>query len=248
MSLRHDGPLTTAIVLAGGLGTRLRSVVSDVPKPMAPILGRPFLEHQLDYWISQGITRFILSVGFRAEIIRKHFGDNYRGASISYAVEDMPLGTGGAALHAAHLLDIEREFLLLNGDTFFEMNLQRFLSAHRDNQAAWSIALFHANESGRYMGLKLTKDGRVEELNDGSCNAGDLANAGVYIVQPSELEKLRKTAHQRPLSLEAELLPILLKGGARVFGCLFDGSFIDIGVPADYARASMLIKGQNDHY
>jgi len=247
MSLRHDGPLTTAIVLAGGLGTRLRSVVSDVPKPMAPILGRPFLEHQLDYWISQGITRFILSVGFRAEIIRKHFGDNYRGASISYAVEDMLLGTGGAALHAAQLLDIEREFLLLNGDTFFEMNLQRFLSAHRDNQAAWSIALFRANESGRYMGLKLTKDGRVEELNDVSCNLGDLANAGVYIVQPSELEKLRKTNHQRPLSLEAELLPILLKDGARVFGCLFDGSFIDIGVPADYARASMLIAGQNDH-
>lgn len=88
-----------AIILAGGLGTRLRSVVSDVPKPMAVVGGRPFLSHLMDYWISQGVDGFILSVGYKAEVLQKYFGERYNGIPLFYVVEDRPLGTGGGCWH-----------------------------------------------------------------------------------------------------------------------------------------------------
>ena len=87
--------VTTAIILAGGLGTRLRETVPNLPKPMVPIHNRPFLEHQMDYWIEQGITQFILSVGYLKDIIINHFGNSYKGVSIDYAIDTSPLGTGG---------------------------------------------------------------------------------------------------------------------------------------------------------
>ena len=98
MSSARSSTPTEAVILAGGLGTRLREVVSDVPKPMAPVNGRPFLEHQMDFYAAQGITHFVLSVGYLAEVITKHFGDTYRGCAIDYAVETTPLGTGGGLL------------------------------------------------------------------------------------------------------------------------------------------------------
>jgi D-glycero-alpha-D-manno-heptose 1-phosphate guanylyltransferase len=104
--------VTTAIILAGGFGTRLKKVVQDLPKPMALIRGRPFLEYQMDFWISQGVTKFILSVGYLNHIIIDHFGDNYHTVSIDYFVEDELLGTGGALLLAAH--DLKETFLVLN--------------------------------------------------------------------------------------------------------------------------------------
>ena len=107
----------TAIILAGGLGARLNNTVPNLPKPMAPINNRPFLEHQMDYWIGQGINRFILSVGYLKDLIIDHFGDKYKKASIEYAIEHKPLGTGGGLLLAAK--NITEPFLVLNGDTFF---------------------------------------------------------------------------------------------------------------------------------
>src|SRR5205085_7892557 len=103
------------VVLAGGLGTRLRSAVPDVPKPMAPIAGRPFLEYQLDYWIGKGIDRFVLSVGYRHELIIDHFKARYRGAHIAYAIESSPLGTGGGLLRAVNEARLDSPFLVLNG-------------------------------------------------------------------------------------------------------------------------------------
>ena len=116
--------VNSAIILAGGLGTRLRGVVQDLPKAMAPIKDRPFLEYQLDYWIGQGIRHFILSVGYRREVIMKHFGDKYRDVSIEYAVEETPMGTGGGLLLAVEKMKKRAPFLLLNGDTFFEVSLK----------------------------------------------------------------------------------------------------------------------------
>ena len=115
--------ITSAIILAGGLGTRLRSVVADMPKPMAPVNGRPFLEYLLDYWQNQGISHFIISVGYRHEIITGYFGARYKNATIKYAIEKTPLGTGGGFLLASDHLGDDRTFLLLNGDTYFPINL-----------------------------------------------------------------------------------------------------------------------------
>ena len=104
--------MTTAVILAGGLGTRLRSAVPDLPKPMAPVAGRPFLEHLLDYWIAQGINRFVLSVGYRHESIVDHFGVAYKSAELLYAIEETPLGTGGALLLAAGKVAAGESFLV----------------------------------------------------------------------------------------------------------------------------------------
>src|SRR5262245_49936719 len=119
-----------AIVLAGGLGTRLRATIGDIPKPLAPVRGRPFLEYLLAYWIGQGVTSFILSVGYRSEMITGHFGASFRGAAIDYAVEDRPLGTGGGLLLATTRLAADDPFLVLNGDTYFEVPLAALLKFH----------------------------------------------------------------------------------------------------------------------
>jgi D-glycero-alpha-D-manno-heptose 1-phosphate guanylyltransferase len=232
--------MTTAIVLAGGLGTRLRGAVPDLPKPMAPIEGRPFLEYQLDYWLKQGVNRFILSVGYRAEVIMDHFGAIYRNASIDYAVEQTPLGTGGGLLLAAEQLEGEAPFLLLNGDTFFEVELAALRAFHTAHQSGWTFSLFRADEAGRYMGLDVATDGSIRDLRAGKGAIGALANGGVYLLEPAPLRKAGFRAGDK-VSLEDELLPAFRAAGGTLFAMECTGKFIDIGVPADYYRAATLL-------
>lgn len=234
-------PITAAIVLAGGLGTRLRSVVSDVPKPMAIINGRPFLEHLLDYWITQGIRSFVLSVGYRREKIMEHFGRSYRTAEIDYAIESTPLGTGGGLLLAANRLTSYEPWVVLNGDTFFEVALHDLVAFHRTRRADWTFALFRTFDTQRYMGIQIAENGAIKSLRaPATATEGALANGGVYLVNPSVLERCAvKAGHAA--SLEDDLLANLLLQGARFFGAECAGRFIDIGIPADYYRASSLL-------
>lgn len=237
--------IQTAIILAGGLGTRLRSVVPDLPKPMAPVNGRPFLEHQLDFWIRQGITSFILSVGFRREMIIGHFGEAYAGARIRYAVEEEPLGTGGGLLLAAAELPQGEPFLVLNGDTFFDVPLGRLARFHEDKRSDWTFALFRSDEAGRYMGMQIGADGRVVSLRaqpDGTRHS--LVNGGVYLIGAGVLEAAGFSAGQK-VSLEDDILPALHSAGCRLYGYEVTGKFIDIGVPHDYARAGELLNGMS---
>ena len=115
-----------AIVLAGGLGTRLKSVVSNVPKPMAPIGDKPFLEYILKYLKKNGITRAILSVGYKSEIIEEYFGNNFEGIDLVYSVEKEPLGTGGAIKKAMSKVKSNQVYII-NGDTFFDINLKSLI-------------------------------------------------------------------------------------------------------------------------
>lgn len=239
-SLDSGRTVVSAVILAGGLGKRLRTAVPDLPKPMAPVNGRPFLEHQIDYWIGQGIGRFILSVGYRREAIAAHFGANYRGARIDYAIEETPLGTGGGLLLAIKQLNDQHPFLLLNGDTFFEVNLTRLADFHVKCQSDWTFSLFRAVESRRYMGMEVDASGRVLSLRPGTGQPGQLANGGVYLVEPEILH----TSDWRPgdkLSLEDDIIPALFAGGARFYGHESDGRFIDIGVPEDYFRSAGIL-------
>jgi len=230
--------MITAIILAGGLGTRLRGAVPDVPKPMAPINNRPFLEYQLDCWISQGISHFVLSVGYRYEMIIDHFGDHYRNTPIDYVIEHEPLGTGGGFLLAAEQL--QETFLLLNGDTFFEVDLKALLKFHTEQQAEWSFSLFRTNEIGRYMGMDVAKGGRILALESGTAQPGRLANGGAYLVEPSVLNHFKQEVGKR-LSLEDDILPVMLENGNRLCGVEQQGRFIDIGIPDDYFRASEIL-------
>ena len=235
--------MTRAIVLAGGLGTRLRSAVPDLPKPMAPVAGRPFLEHLLDQWIAQGVSHFVLSVGYRHEVIVDHFGDRYRGADVSYAIENTPLGTGGGLLLAARSLppgDSER-FLVLNGDTYFDVPLAPLREFAERTDADWCFSLFKAQETGRYMGLKVDDEHRIVALRHDDQRIGRLANGGVYLVHPRALRGGFVPVEGASVSLENDLFAAWMAGGQRFLGKPFDGAFIDIGVPDDFRRAAEVL-------
>lgn len=222
------------------MGTRLRSAVPDLPKPMAPIAGRPFLEHQMDYWIGQGINRFILSVGYRRDIIINHFGDRYSGATIEYVEEDKPKGTGGGLLLATYKEN--QPIVVMNGDTFFRVNLTELAEFHFKNQSDWTFALFKSNEAGRYMGIELEASGKILSLKSGSKDVGCDANGGIYIINPNILSNSTFVPGQN-CSLEDDLVPERLAAGIHIYGLPIQGDFIDIGVPADYYRAAdMLIR------
>jgi D-glycero-alpha-D-manno-heptose 1-phosphate guanylyltransferase len=230
--------MTTAVILAGGLGTRLRSVVPDLPKPMAAVRGRPFLEHQMDYWIGQDIDRFILSVGYRADAITDHFGSHYRGVAVEYAIEQEPLGTGGGLLLAAQ--GMREPFLVLNGDSFFAVSLAALLSFHRARNSSWTLALFPTREQGRYMGIDLAADGRVVSIKADRPGNVRLANGGAYLVTPNVLDAFSNRRGTR-ISLEDEILPAIAATKSALYGMEFKGLFIDIGVPADYLRAPAML-------
>ena len=224
--------------MAGGLGTRLRAAVPDLPKPMAPVNGRPFLEWLLDYWIAQGVTRCILSVGYRHEAISGHFGPGFRGIPLAYAIEDQPLGTGGGLLLAADLLAAPGPFLVLNGDTYFAVALTLLREFHAAHGADLTLSLFRSPQQGRYTGLKIGGAGEVLSLNAGE--KGGLANGGVYLME----HRLLKGSPRQPssrVSLEEDILPSALRGGKHLFGLECAGRFLDIGVPEDYTRAADLL-------
>jgi D-glycero-alpha-D-manno-heptose 1-phosphate guanylyltransferase len=230
-------------------------VVPDLPKPMAPIHERPFLAHQLDYWIKQGVTRFVISVGYKHEHIIDYFGHEYAGASLDYAVESTPLGTGGGLLLAASYLSDEESFLLLNGDTYFVVDLAELKQFATQTDADWVFSLFRTDNHQRYMGLTLAADGKVISLADPQLSSGFLANGGVYWVKKAALLVGWALAQQQSggethllgqgptyaVSLEKDLFPQALKLQQRLFGKEFLGDFIDIGVPEDYYRSESIL-------
>lgn len=234
--------MATAIILAGGLGTRLRDVVPKLPKPMAPINDRPFLALQMDYWIGQGIDRFVLSVGYCADAIRSYFGPEYRGRPLDYAEERFPLGTGGALLTA--LNGIEERVVILNGDTFFALDYQKFLDFHIAHSARWSIALHRRVDVDRFLGIELDASNRIVALTSASRIGGTLVNGGVYLIEPPSLRGFDLQPGQR-CSLEAEILPRYIGAGGQIYGIECRGTFIDIGTPNDYHRAQDLLSNLN---
>ena len=232
--------MVTAVILGGWLGTRLRSVVPDLPKPMAPVNGRPFLAYLIDYWLRQGVQHFVLSVGYRHQSIMDYFGRNYCGSPVEYVVEETPLGTGGGLLLAAEKLSPNAPFFLLNGDTYFAVDLARLDAFAQATQADWCFSLFRTNESGRYMGMDVAANGQIIRLKSESGGGGGLANGGVYWVHPRALRN-GAFAVGSSISLENDLFPAAVATGQQLMGLESGGTFIDIGVPADYQRALGLL-------
>jgi len=232
--------VTSAIILAGGLGTRLRDAVPDVPKPMAPVNGRPFLEYQLDYWIGQGVQRFVLSVGYKREVIQDHFGKSYGGADIDYAVEVEPMGTGGGLLLAARKISIGSPWLVLNGDTFFKVALAELTKFHESKRADITLCLYLVDTNARYTGVNIDGEQRITGLESMGSDGRQLINGGVYLMDTLALAGLPFHAGDR-VSLENDLLPHALRSGKHLYGHTVRGMFIDIGVPADYVRAARLL-------
>ena len=232
--------MTSAVILAGGLGTRLRSAVPDLPKPMAPINGRPFLELQMRYWIGQGINHFVLSVGYRYQTIIDYFGAQFEGVSLEYVIEESPLGTGGGLILASKKVSQQENFLLLNGDTYFAIKLKDLINFSDRTDADWCFSLFRTDEVGRYLGMNISPDGEITSLQADSSSSGRLANGGVYLVNPRALSSTPFFIGAR-VSLEEEIFPAAMALGQRFFGKEFRNTFIDIGVPDDYRRASTVL-------
>lgn len=239
--------IDTAIILAGGLGTRLKATVPNVPKPMAPINHKPFLEHQINYWYQQGIQNFMLSVGYQQQIIKDYFGTRYQQATIQYASEETPLGTGGGLLLAAQLLQTDNSVLVLNGDTYFDINLTDLYHFHCEKAADWTFALCKAPYNPRYMSIATDGSGKIFSFNENyhpenKTHIDEMAiNSGVYIIKKSILKTQNNYTSEPTLSLENELLPQLQQQGIQFFGLLTKGDFIDIGLPDDYHRAHQII-------
>lgn len=226
--------VTVAIILAGGLGTRLRGTVPGLPKPMAPINGRPFLEYLMDYWIEQGISRFILSIGYLSQMIIDHFGKKYRETSIDYIIEESPLGTGGGLLMSAK--GLTEPFLVLNGDTFFEVDLKDLTAFHEKNKSGWTISLFSTTNLERYMSIEITKTGKILKMKVNNNQSSYLVNGGVYLINPSILKDFKELIAKK-ISLEDEILSECVSSGQAIYGLECFGGFIDIGVPEDYHLA-----------
>ena len=232
--------MTVAIILAGGLGTRLRSVVSDRPKAMALVGGCPFLEFLIRYWSTRGIRRFVLAVGYMSSSIISHFGREYAGCQIDYSMEDRPLGTGGALLRAVQALIHEPTVLVLNGDTFFEVDRLR-MAEQISTGADGVFALFPSRDSNRYLpvavdeSLRLLSFAKVESLGPQF-----YVNGGCYLFRTSMFDEFDK-AFTPPYSLEADLFPMMLEQRFNLRAELFDSTFLDIGVPNDYERATDIL-------
>jgi D-glycero-alpha-D-manno-heptose 1-phosphate guanylyltransferase len=229
-----------AIILAGGKGTRLRAAVPDLPKPLAPVGGRPFLEYLMDYWASQGVDRFVLSVGFKGAMIVDRIGPRFGDAEVAYAVEDEPLGTGGAVFLARRQLTPNEPFLVINGDTFFDLPLANLRRAHDEKNSDWTIGLFPTRDTNRYLGVNLGVDDRLISLVAPVVEDLVWANGGVYMISPGILDRV-VGRFKGQVSLEAEIVPSLLDQQTAMYGVRHNGRFIDIGIPDDYHRAAEVL-------
>lgn len=218
------------LILAGGFGTRLREVVPDVPKPMAPIAGRPMLEYQIEYLKGQGFRDFTLLTGHLAHVIEDHFGDGRRfGVRIDYRRETSPLGTGGAVAAALAERATERT-LVLNGDGLFATDYRRLLDLAR---TPVTLALKYSTDLSRYGAVEIDDDYRIRAFREKQSTAGltdGFINAGAYVLEPGALELFPSGAH----SIETEVFAPLARRGALT-GIPCGGKFVDIGTPASYA-------------
>lgn len=224
-----------AVILAGGLGTRLRSVVADLPKPMAPVAGRPFLAILLDRLVNAGFAAAVLSVGYRHQAIVDFFGDRYRGMPLRYAVEASPLGTGGAIRMALEQVTAAEAFVV-NGDTFLELDYTAMLALHRKEGGPLTIAAQQVSDTSRYGALEI-REGRVTGFLEKGRSGPGLINGGTYLLDPALLDRY---ALPEAFSFETDLMmPHLRELHPLAFPTA--GRFIDIGVPEDYARAQQLL-------
>jgi len=224
-----------AIILAGGLGTRLRSAVGDTPKVMAPVAGRPFIEHVLGQLAGAGFRHVILAVGHGREIVTAHLGPVHAGLALTYSEERAPLGTGGAVRQALQLAEAGPCFVL-NGDTWLALDFAGMLKAHVDMGATLSMAVRLVPDVARFGAVRL-EGGRVTGFEEKGRSGPGYINAGVYLL---DREVMSGAGLPWAFSLEHDFLAKQLATLAPL-AYPTHGDFIDIGVPEDYQRAQAML-------
>ena len=234
----------TGAILAGGLGTRLRSVVSDRPKVLATVLGKPFLAYLLDQLADAGVERVVLLTGYRGEQIQQEFGDRYGHVSLDYSMETAPLGTAGALRLALPKLFPAnpsvagragvRGVIVLNGDSYCDADLRLFRAFHEHARADASLVLAQVADTSRFGKVETTPQNRLERfLEKQEAGGAGSINAGIYLIDRELIEEIPEG---RPVSIEREMFPQWLRTHALLgFGSI--GSFLDIGTPESYQAA-----------
>ena len=225
-----------ALILAGGSGTRLRSVMPDLPKPLAPIGGRPFITYLLDELIAAGMTRAIICIGYKADLMRSMLGTSYGPLALEYSQENEPLGTGGATRHALPLIHSD-QFFLLNGDSFCDASLADLHAFHIMHGKPASLVALEMDDTSRYGQLQIAPAGQIEAFKEKQSSGGPgWINAGIYLLQTRLLESI---PGNRAVSLEHDAFPQWIGHGLMAWKTT--ARFIDIGTPESYAQAPAVL-------
>lgn len=235
------GPGFAAIILAGGLGTRLRSVVSDLPKCMAPVAGKPFLYFVMEHLLSQGVDKFIFSVGYKSDMIIDYVNEQYPGINKQFSIEAEPLGTGGAVKLACSLVT-EKNVLVLNGDTLFKIDVECVSGFHSSCDADCTLSLKPMNNFDRYGVVELNEDAAVASFKEKQFYQSGLINGGVYALNVTSF--MQEDLPQK-FSFEKDYLEACFDK-RKMFGIIQDAYFIDIGIPEDFERAQFELKIKNE--
>jgi D-glycero-alpha-D-manno-heptose 1-phosphate guanylyltransferase len=221
-----------AIILAGGLGTRLRSVVSELPKCMAPVGGKPFLHYVIAHLQKQGVDKFIFSIGYKSEAIINYVDEQYSTFNIQYSIENEPLGTGGAIRLACNKAT-HKNILVLNGDTLFSIDILKLSTLHKVNNADCTLSLKPMQNFDRYGVVELKEDLSIASFKEKQFYKRGLINGGIYALNA---EKFITEDLPGKFSFEKDYLERFYIE-RKMYGSVQDEYFIDIGIPQDYERA-----------
>lgn len=225
------------IILAGGRGTRLQSVVADVPKCMAPVNGQPFLHYICNYLEAQKCDRVILSLGYKHEHVLDWLKTQNRNFSIDHVIEDEPLGTGGGIQLAIKKAKEDNTFVL-NGDTMFRTDLTAMFTSHQANNADTTLALKPMLQFERYGAVSTDADGRINAFHEKQYCEKGLINGGIYLIRK---ERFLSKAFPEKFSMEQDYFEAYV-AQEKLYGFVSDSYFIDIGIPADYQQAQQDFK------
>ena len=236
-SLPFREPKGQAIILAGGLGTRLRSVVADLPKCMAPVAGRPFLFYVINYLRLQGIEKFIFSLGYKHEIIIDYLNDQFSTLNFQCSIEEEPLGTGGAIKLACQHAT-EKNVIIVNGDTLFKIDVDAVSFFHEKQKADCTLALKPMRHFDRYGVVEINQAGTITDFREKQFYDNGLINGGVYVLN---IENFLAKNFPTKFSFEKDYLEKnYLQGNIKAI--VQDNYFIDIGIPEDYSRVQEELK------
>jgi D-glycero-alpha-D-manno-heptose 1-phosphate guanylyltransferase len=221
------------IILAGGFGTRLQSVVKDIPKCMAEVAGKPFLSYLFDYASRERFDHVILSLGYKAEVVLEWLTNKSFPFKVSYVIEDRPLGTGGAISLAFSRVSGESAYVA-NGDTFFDIDTDSLARFHKEKKSAISLALKPMVDFDRYGSVELDGNKRIIRFNEKKHCAKGLINGGVYLIEKNVFSSFDLPER---FSFEKEVMESHIQN-IEMYGQDFDNYFIDIGIPSDFEKAN----------
>ena len=229
-----------AIILAGGIGTRLRPLSCTRPKLLFPVLNKPLLDRTLERLAESGVTELVLAVKHMAGTLMQRYGSSSHGIKILYSKEKVPMRTGGAIKYAEELIGHEEPFLVLNGDIFTTIDYKKIIKQHEESNATATIALYRVEDPSRYGTVKLTENNRITQFVEKAPKdkaPSNLINAGIYVLDPQTFNYIPAG---RPVSIEHEVFPKLATEG-KLSGYLFEDIWVDIGKTEDFLRANRVM-------